>query len=191
MRTSRPAMRTSADGPERDLVLVARIGAPQGLRGEVRLWTYGEDPMALKCYQSLQAGDGRTFDIEDLRPAKGFFIARLAGVNDRTAAEGLRDTDLYVPREQLPPTEEGEFYHADLIGLSAVTRDGRRVGEVTAIHNFGAGDLIEVRREGGPSVMLPFTVAAVPQVDIAGGRLVVDPPPGLLEDEKTGRAAGE
>lgn len=184
----------SADRPE-GLILVARIGAPQGLRGEVRLWAYGDDPMALKSYRSLQAADGRSFEIENLRRGKGFLVGRFAGVNDRTAAEGLRNLELYVPRERLPQTEEGEFYHADLVGLSAVTQDGGAVGTVIAVHNFGAGDLIEVRPENGPTFMLPFTMETVPEVDIAARRLVINPPPGLLpgsaaeEGEGSGRGA--
>src|SRR5437763_1118237 len=138
-----------------DRVLVARIGAPQGLRGELRLWPFTADPMALKSYGPLQAADGRDFEIESLRPGKGFLVARLAGVNDRTAAEGLRNVDLYVPRERLPPAGEDEFYHADLVGLDAVAVDGARIGEVIAVRNFGAGDLLEVRPPNGPTVLLP------------------------------------
>src|SRR5881628_2877724 len=134
--------------PER--ILVGRIGAAQGLRGEVRLWSFTADPMAIKDYGPLEAEDGRSFAIESLRPGKKFLVARLAGVNDRTAAEALRNLDLYVPRARLPKPAAEEFYHADLIGLAAVTRDGRPLGTVVAVHDFGAGDLVEVRPERGP-----------------------------------------
>jgi 16S rRNA processing protein RimM len=160
-------------------VLVAEIGAAHGLRGEVKLWSFTEDPMAVQGYGVLEGEDGRTFTIESLKPAKGHVIARLAGVSDRTGAEALRGVKLYVPRERLPAPEDETFYYADLIGLAAVTGDGRTLGKVVAVHNFGAGDLIEVEAGSG-TVMLPFTAAVVPEVDLAAGRLVVDPPAGTF-----------
>ena len=163
-----------------DRVLVARIGAAQGLRGEVRLWAFTADPMAIRDYGPLTAKDGQHFTIESLRPGKGFLVARFAGVGDRDAAEMLRNIDLYVARDRLPPPEADEFYHADLIGLSAATPDGRTLGTVVAVHDFGAGDLIEIRPAEGPTMMVPFTAADVPVIDIAGGRLVIDPADGLL-----------
>lgn len=164
-------------------VLVAEIGAAHGLRGEVKLRSFTADPMTVKDYGTLQDEEGaRTFAIESLRPAKDVLIARLAGVSSRTAAEGLRGLKLYVPRERLPaPDDDETFYYADLIGLAAVSRDGRTLGTIAAIHNFGAGDLIEVTpAEGGSSVMLPFTAAVVPSIDLAAGRLVIDPPAGTF-----------
>jgi 16S rRNA processing protein RimM len=163
-----------------DRVLVARIGAALGLRGEVRLWAFTADPMAIREYGLLEADDGRRFTIDSLRPGKGFLVARFAGIGDRTAAETLTNIDLYVPRDRLPAPDVGEFYHADLIGLAAVTPDGRPLGTVIAVHDFGAGDLIEIRPDDGPTLMVPFTAADVPVVDVARGRLVVDPPEGLL-----------
>jgi 16S rRNA processing protein RimM len=160
-------------------VLVAEIGAAHGLRGEVKLRSFTEDPMAVQGYGVLEGEDGRTFTIESLKPAKGHVIARLAGVSDRTGAEALRGVKLYVPRERLPAPEDETFYYADLIGLAAVTGDGRTLGKVVAVHNFGAGDLIEVEAGSG-TVMLPFTAAVVPEVDLAAGRLVVDPPAGTF-----------
>jgi 16S rRNA processing protein RimM len=163
-------------------VLVAQIGAAHGLRGEVRLWSFTEDPMAVKDF-SLQSEDGRqTFKIEALRPGKNFLVARFAGVSDRNAAEALRNRKLYVARDQLPEPDADEFYHADLIGLAAVATDGRPLGTVSAVHNFGAGDVIEIKPERGTSVMLPFTAAVVPAIEIAAGRLIVDPPEGAFED---------
>jgi 16S rRNA processing protein RimM len=171
-----------------DRVLVAQIGAAHGLRGEVRLRSFTEDPMAVKAYGALQSEDGtQSFEIEALRPTKDVLIARLAGVTDRTAAERLCNLRLYVPRARLPVPEDDEFYHADLIGLAAVAPDGREVGTVQALHNFGAGDLIEVKLAHGATVLLPFTKAVIPEIDIAGKRIVVDVPadvsPGSGESE--------
>ena len=163
---------------EAQRICVAQIGAPHGVRGEVRIKSFTADPMALANYGALTSEDGaRTFEIEALRPAKEVVIARLAGVADREATEALRNLRLYVPRDRLPAADADEFYYADLIGLAAVDADGTAIGTVAALHNFGGGDLIEITSEtGGPSVLLPFTKAVVPEVDIAGGRVVVDPP---------------
>jgi 16S rRNA processing protein RimM len=159
-------------------VCVGRIGAAHGVRGEVKLKSFTADPAAIARYGALETEDGaRSIRIEALRLTKDFFVARLAGVKDRDAAERLRNLELYVPRSRLPPTEDDEFYHADLIGLAAVTCDGTTVGTVVAFHNFGAGDLLELRpTEGSATVLLPFNATTVPTVDIAGGRIVVDPP---------------
>jgi 16S rRNA processing protein RimM len=160
-------------------ICVARIGAAHGIRGEVRLWSFTEDPLAVAAYGPLESEDGtQRFQIEALRPAKDHLVARLSGVADRDAAEKLANIRLYVPRERLPPVEDADtFYHADLIGLAAVTPDGAALGTVTAIHNFGAGDIVEIAPEGGgEALLLPFTDAAVPGIDIAGGRIVVVPP---------------
>jgi 16S rRNA processing protein RimM len=156
-------------------ICVARIGAAHGLRGEVRLNSFTADPMAVTQYGVLSNADRtRAFEIESCRATKGALIARFKGVADRTAAEALCNVDLYVPRDRLPPPEAGEFYHADLIGLAAVGRDGAVIGTVVAIHDFGAGDLIEIAPAGGgPTLLLPFNDTVVPEIDIAGGRLVV------------------
>jgi 16S rRNA processing protein RimM len=177
----------AAQSPTR--VCVGRIGAAHGTRGEVKLWSFTADPMAIKHYGALATEDGaRTFTIAALRPGKDFLVARLAGIDDRTAAEQLTNLDLYVARERLPEAETDEFYHADLIGLAVVDRSGRALGTVVAVHDFGAGDLIEVRPpQGSTTVMLPFTETVVPIVDIAGGRIVVDPPAGTFADDPAGR----
>jgi 16S rRNA processing protein RimM len=161
-----------------DRVCVAQIGAAHGVRGEVRLWSFTEDPMAVTGYGALESEDGsRRFTIEAIRPAKGHLVARLAGVSDRDAAEQLANLKLYVPRDRLPPLQEPEtYYHADLVGLAAVSADGATLGTVTAVLNFGAGDIIEIRPHGGGEpLLLPFTDTAVPQIDIAAGRIVVGP----------------
>lgn len=163
-------------------ICVARIGAAHGTGGEVRLWPFTARAEAVAAYGPLQTADGtRTFEIEALRPAKDFLVARLKGVTDRAAAERLRNTDLYVPRERLPATEPDEFYYTDLIGLEAQDMTGKAIGVVIAVHNFGAGDILEVAPSAGvETVMLPFSTTAVPHVEVAAGRVVVDPPEELL-----------
>ena len=172
-------------------VCVAQIGAAHGLKGDVRLWSFTEDPLAVGRYGPLESEDGaRRFDIEDLRPGKGHFVARLSGVRDKNAADALCNTKLYIPRERLPKTEDDEsFYHADLIGLAVVTTKGANIGEVAAVHNFGAGDIVEIRLTDKSTMLLPFTDAAVPKVDLDGGRIIVDPPEGVLPPSSRPSAA--
>jgi 16S rRNA processing protein RimM len=168
-------------------VLVAQIGAAHGLRGEVRLRSFTAEPMAVKDYGALESEDGaQAFTIEALRPGKDALIARLAGIADRTAAERLRNVKLYLPRARLPAPEPDEFYHADLIGLAAVATDGRALGTVVALQNFGAGDLIELERPDGATELLPFTKAVVPEVDVAGRRIVIDLPDSTADDAGRG-----
>ena len=162
-----------------DRVCVAQIGAAHGIRGEVRLRSFTQDPRAITAYGRLESEDGqRHFEIETLRPGKGGFVARLKGVADRNAAERLTHLKLYVPRDRLPPVEDDNtFYHADLVGLAAVTPQGAPFGTVRAMHNFGAGDIIEIEPAGGgDALMLPFTDAIVPTIDLKAGRIVVVPP---------------
>jgi len=166
-------------------VCVARIGAAHGTGGEVKLWPFTARAEAVAAYGPLQTADGtRAFEVEALRPAKDFLIARLKGVADRAAAERLCNTDLYVPRERLPIPEADEFYYADLIGLRAEDTAGRAIGVVVAVYNFGAGDILEIAPTAGrDTVMLPFSTAAVPSVEVAIGRIVVELPEGLLAPE--------
>jgi 16S rRNA processing protein RimM len=166
-------------------ICLGQIGAPHGLRGEVRLRSFTSDPQAVAGYGPLETDDGRIFQIESLRPAKNHFVAKFAGVENRGVAEQLANVKLYVPRERLPePAQADEFYHADLVGLAVVDRAGQKLGTVIAIHNFGAGDLIEVQRAaGGSTQMLPFDETNVPAVDIIAGRIVVDPPRGLFKTD--------
>ncbi|MBO0756793.1 MAG: ribosome maturation factor RimM [Bradyrhizobiaceae bacterium] len=155
-------------------VCIARIGAAHGVRGEVKLWPFTDDPMAVTRYGELRADDGRAFEIEAVRSGKDFLVARLKGIRDRSAAEQLRNVDLYVPRDRLPELADEEYYHADLIGLGVEDHDGTALGRVTAVHNFGAGDLLEIRPTGGgDTVMVPFTSETVPVIDITGGRIVL------------------
>jgi len=166
-------------------VCVARIGAPHGVRGAVKLWTFTEDPLAIKRYGPLASKDGaRSFEVTHVREAKGHLVATLKGVATREDAERLNGVELYVAREKLPATEADEYYHADLIGLAAVNAAGEPVGRVSAIHNFGAGDIIEIAPMSGPTMLLPFTNAVVPEVDIAGGRVVIELPEEVEGEEK-------
>ena len=154
-------------------VCLGQFGAAHGVRGEIRVYSFTADPTAIASYGPLESEDGRVFEIEAMRPAKDHFVARISGVADRNAAEILKNVKLYVPRERLPEAAPEEFYHADLIGLAAHGLDGRELGTVVAVQNFGAGDLIEMKPEaGGKTELLPFDEFHVPIVDVAAGKLV-------------------
>jgi 16S rRNA processing protein RimM len=172
-------------------VLLGVVAAPHGVRGLVRIRSYTEDPMAIAAYGPLSDETGRKqYRVEALSTVKDAVLARIEGVADRTAAEAVRGLRLYVERERLPATDEQEWYEADIVGLAAVGRDGRDWGKVIAFHDFGAGRAMEI--SGGSasrsSVMLPFTAEAVPEIDVEGGRIVVDPPAGLLAGGETKEA---
>jgi 16S rRNA processing protein RimM len=165
-------------------VCVAQVGAAHGIGGEVRLRAFTEDVMAISSYGPLETEDGsRRLEIEGMRAAKDHLIARFKGVADRNGAERLRNLKLYVARDKLPaPADAETFYHADLVGLAARTGDGHELGAIVAIHNFGAGDLLEIQPPaGGPTVMLPFTQDIVPAIDVAAGWIAVNPPEGVFE----------
>jgi 16S rRNA processing protein RimM len=167
-------------------VCVARIGAAHGVRGAVKLWTFTEDPLAVQSYGPLLTKDGaRQFEIASLRAAKDHLVATFKGIANRNDAERLNGIELYVPRERLPATDDGEYYHADLIGLAAVNAADEPLGRVVAIHNFGAGDIIEIAPPRGATLLLPFTNAAVPTIDIAGGRVVIELPQEIEGEEPT------
>jgi len=151
-------------------IRVARIGAAHGVRGEVKLWSFTQEPMAVADYGPLETEDGaQRFEIETLRPAKDFMVARLKGVADRDAAAKLCNLELFVARDKLPPIDEDDtYYHADLVGMTAITPEGAPLGNVTAIHNFGAGDLVEIATTaGGEPLLLPFTESVVTEIDTA------------------------
>lgn len=163
----------------RPLILVGRVSGAFGVRGEVRIGTFTEDPMALARYRVLLREDGApALTIAGARPAKGGVIARCPEVASKEAADALRGLRLYVRREALPAVaDEDEFYLADLIGLAAETADGAALGRIKAVHNFGAGDILELDPGGGrPTRYLPFTRAVVPEVRLAEGRAIVVPP---------------
>jgi 16S rRNA processing protein RimM len=164
-------------------VLLGVVAAPHGVRGLVRIRSFTEDPMAIASYGALSDETGqKRYRVEALSAAKGAVLARIEGVADRTAAEAVRGLRLYVERSALPATGEREWYEADLLGLAAVGRDGRDWGKVIAFHDFGAGRTMEVSGGGASrsSVMLPFTDAVVPEIDVEGGKVLVDPPAGVL-----------
>jgi len=165
-------------------ICVARIGAAHGVRGAVKLWTFTEDPLAVQRYGPLVTKDGaRSFEVETAREAKGHLVATLKGIATREDAERLNGLELYIAREKLPAPDENEYYHADLIGLAAVNAANEPLGRVTAIHNFGAGDIIEIAPPQGATMLLPFTNAVVPTVDLAGGRVVIELPDAIDGDD--------
>ena len=165
-------------------ICVARIGAAHGVRGAVKLWTFTEDPLAVKHYGPLMTKDGaRQFEVTHAREARGHLVATLKGVATREEAERLNGVELYVAREKLPATSEDEYYHTDLIGLAAVDAAGESLGRVIAIHNFGAGDIIEIAPPNGATLVLPFTNAVVPTVDLEGGRVVIELPDEIEGDD--------
>ena len=162
-----------------DHVVIAVVGAPHGLRGEVRVKAYTEDPMAVGDYGPLSGADGKTYRIKALRPVKDdIIIARLDSVADRTAAETITNLVLSVARSQLPPVEDDdEFYHADLVGLTVLDEAGEAIGQVVGLMNFGAGDMLDIKlKRPGPTALLPFTKAFVPTIDLAGKVIHARPP---------------
>lgn len=163
-------------------VCVGIVAGAHGVRGAVRIKSFTVEPKGLVQYGPAEDESGRRqFKLSFIGTAKGVVLARLSGIADRDQAEALRGMRLYLPRDALPPPEEDEYYHADLIGLAAVLGDGTNIGTIQAVHDFGAGDCLEIARPERQPLMVPFTRAAVPVVDIAGGRVVLDPPAGLLE----------
>lgn len=165
-------------------ILMATIGAAQGLRGEVRVRSFTADPLALGDYGHLHAKDGRTFEILDMREAKTVVIVRFRGINDRNAAEALNGLELFIDRDNLPDDEleDDEFYYTDLEGLEAVDAEGKSYGIVSGVYDFGAGDLLELKGPGRRPTLIPFSEAAVLEIDLEAGRILVDPmAAGLIE----------
>jgi 16S rRNA processing protein RimM len=168
-------------------VCVGKIGAAHGVRGEVRVFVYTEDPLAIRGYGALEDESGaRKFEVVSARAGNGHLVVRFKGIDDRNVAETLTHTRLYVPRERLPEQKDNDkFYQADLIGLRVETKTGETLGEVIAVPNYGASDLLEIRpAKRGENILIPFIDEFVPVVDVEGGRIVVDPPSGLLGEEK-------
>jgi len=162
---------------------MAVIGAAHGIKGELRVKTFTGDPLALGDYGPLYASDGRAFEIEDIRPSGDVVVVRFKGLRDRTAAEKLTGTELFVDRSMLPAEEEDEFYHADLVGLAVRDETGADAGKVTAVQNYGGGDILEITFRGRKGQLIPFSQAAVPEVDVPGGFVRIDTiAAGLAED---------
>jgi 16S rRNA processing protein RimM len=163
-----------------DRICIGAIAGAFGIAGEVRLKSFCAEPADIATYGPLYTEDGgRTFKVTLTRPVAGGLGARLSGVSTKEAADVLRGTTLWVGRDRLPSLGTDEFYHADLIGLTVQDTGGAVLGQVTAVHNHGAGDLLDVALPGGKTLLLPFTRAVVPTVDLAARRIVADPPEGL------------
>lgn len=162
--------------PEKTIQL-AVVGAAHGLHGEVRVRSFTADPLALRDYRTLCDAAGRTYQITAARRQGDMLVVRFAGIADRAAAEALNGAALFIERAALPPANaaEDEFYHADLIGMEAQDTAGENLGRVAAVHDFGGGDILELALPAGGAAMIPFTKAAVPTVEVAAGRLIVDP----------------
>lgn len=166
-----------------DLICVGAIAGAFGVRGEVRLKSYTAEPEAIEDYNPLQTEDGRLFDVGVLRAIKNGLAVRLSDVATKEQADALKGLKLYVPRDRLPSLPDDEYYHADLIGLEVYDTGGTLLGQVKSVQNHGAGDLLEVLGGGlKNSVLLPFTLAAVPTVDLSAGRIIADPPEGLFDE---------
>jgi 16S rRNA processing protein RimM len=163
----------------KDVLIAAVIGA-HGLKGEVKLKSFAETPETLARYRRLHTKDGRVFNVTALRGE----VAAFAEISGRSAAEALKGLELFVAREALPGTDENEFYHADLVGLTAMDEEDRAIGTVKAIHNYGAGDVIEIERADGDTVLLPFARDFVPIVDLANARIVIAIPDEIELGEK-------
>jgi 16S rRNA processing protein RimM len=166
-------------------ILLGRITGAHGIRGDVIVESFAQEPGDIAAYGPLESEDGtRQFDLKITRVTPRGVIARIAGVSDRTAAEAMKGIALYVARTKLPAADEDEFYRADLAGLRAEDPQGTVVGTVVAAVNYGAGDLLELRLTGKTATdLIPFTAQFVPLVDVAGGRIVVDLPPSSDEDD--------
>jgi 16S rRNA processing protein RimM len=175
----------------RDVLLGVVIGA-QGLKGEVKVKTFTETPETIARYGALHVKDGRSFRVTSSRaPKDDVIVVQFEGVSDRNAAEALKGLELHVRREVLPKPAAQEFYQADLIGLRADDEEDRFIGKVVSIHNYGAGDVIEIARDDGSTVLLPFSKSFVPQVEIENGRIVVAVPEEVGTDERGPRRGVE
>ncbi len=165
---------TSSDDQK---VLLAKIGAAHGIRGEVRVKPFGDDPLSFTDYGVLTTKDGkRTFEVEKARVQKTVVVTRFKGITDRNQAEELNGIELYVSRDQLPEPDEDEFYYSDLNGLTVCDQTGDPLGQIVAVQDFGAGDLLEVRPKRGRTFYIPFTRDFVPEIDLAERRVLVDLP---------------
>ena len=169
--------------PAPQRVCLGVIVGVKGLRGEVRIKSYTEDPADVAAYGPLTTDDGRTFALTVSGAAQGAVTAKIKGVTDRNAAELLKGLQLFVDRKALPEAEEGSYYHADLIGMAVALTTGEELGRVIAVHNFGGGDMVEVKGANGESELVPFTAATVAGVDLAGGKIAVNPLPGMFASE--------
>ncbi len=177
-------MSTAADIMAEDKLCVGVFVGAHGVRGDLRVKSFTDDPEDLVSYGPLtDAGGTREFKLRILGSARGMMRAHMDGVEDRNAAEALAGVELYAARDRLPEPEGGEFYYADLVGLRAERPDGSLYGTVRALHDFGAGDVIEIALAEGGVVVLPFTEAVTPEIDLDAGRMVIVPPRELAADD--------
>ena len=169
---------TKIDPSKPRRILLGQIAGAHGIRGDVLVRTFTGEPAAIASYGPLTDATGtKSFKLRVVRITDKGIVARVEGVNDRNGAEAIRSQELYVDRAKLPAPAEAEYYHADLIGLTAVTPQGQDIGRVIAIQNFGAGDLVEIQLSATKSTdLIPFTNANVPNIDLAGGRMTIIPP---------------
>jgi 16S rRNA processing protein RimM len=173
------------DMNSKQMLLMARIGGAHGIKGEVRAQAFTGDPSAVGDYGPLTAADGRTFEILKAKPSKNIVLLTIKGVSDRNAAEALNGLELFIDRDTLPDDalDDGEVYQDDLIGLAVKDAEGTAHGSIIAVHDFGAGIVLEIKPDRGPSVMIPFSEAAVPELDVDAGWLLVEPiAAGLVDD---------
>ena len=170
---------------DKDMVLMATIGAAHGVRGEVRVKPYGDDPLSFTDYGLLVAEDGRTFEVDRARVQKTVVVTKFVGIDDRNQAEELNGLNLYIPRDRLPEPDEDEFYYSDLEGLTVTTTNGETLGKVVAVQDFGAGDLLEIRPKRGRTFYIPFTKAFVPEVDLKAGIVTTDLPEDYFSEERS------
>ena len=181
-RATKPSANMNSPPNPSNFVLLGTIGSPRGINGDVRIKSFTAVPKDIASYGPLWNADAtQSFKVTVIGIAKEMLIARIKGINNRNAAVSLKGMELYVPRNALPTPEEDVFYHLDLVGLTVESKEGEFLGLVEAVSNFGAGDVLEIRNGPYKGLIIPFTKDAVPKVDIKSGRLIVDPPKGLLE----------
>ncbi len=174
---------TSSD---KQKVLMARIGAAHGIRGEVRVKPFGDDPLSFTDYGVLTTRDGKSFEVDKARVQKTVVITKFKEIRDRNQAEELNGVELFIDRDQLPAPEDDEFYYSDLNGLSVLDRAGDLLGKIVAVQDFGAGDLLEIRPKRGRTFYVPFTREFVPEISLEEGRVLLDLPEDYLSDDKPG-----
>ncbi len=168
-----------------DRVCIGVVTGAHGVKGMLRVRSFTEDPMDVAAYGPVSDEAGsRSFEFTVEGSAKDVLLVRTPDIQDRDAALALKGMLLYVPRAALPEPADDEFYHGDLIGLRVEALDGHCLGSVRGVHNFGAGDILEIGAESGATAMVPFTLEAVPEVDLEGGRVIVDLAAGILSEEK-------
>ena len=172
----RPLGSTSGDKAPAGLVCLGVVLGAHGVRGAVRIKSFAMNASDIAAYGPLQSEDGTRFVLTVRGVSRGAVLAEIDGIDRREAAEAMQGTRLFVARDALPDTEEDEYYHADLIGLSARTANGETYGVVRGIYDYGAGDVIEIEREMDRPILFPFTRENVPEIDLAAGSLVIDPP---------------